>query len=615
MVKVKMAAFSIKVEGGFWASGYRCHTIAPLAILSLLPLLFVLPLHAETPSVHISVDTDQVGLNDVLGLTVTLSGVDADSLKVAGLGGFEVAGSSSGNNISIVNGRVSSSQQRTYQLHPKRTGKFALGPATVRSGGKTYRSESLQVTVVSGGRSRTAPAPGSGFPSFPFPEEERKGGSEPVPIVKLLAEPRQAYVNQQITLAFQVQHQGNITDARYSPPQITGFLVNKLPQPSASQTKVAGQPCVVERVPSALFAVKPGKFSLGPASLTFSFGVWGAPQTVNTNTVTIQVNDLPQAGRPAGFAGAVGDFKLAAHLDKTQVKRGEAVALTATVSGKGNVSSVRDLIVPNPAGFRFFPSSQKEAPSTRGMTITGSKTFEYVLVPDKSGTVNLGTVTLPVFIPSTGKYIVVRSEPLSLTVLPGPPASGTNPVSGFSGTQQARLLREDIRYIKGDRSTLVTTSSPPWRNPWYLGLHFAGVFSLIGAVVYRRKTERFQRDETLQRNVRGSQAARKWLREAESRSREGKIEEFYAALSRALTEYLASRLNVPVTAVSADSVSQRLATVSASEASVEKVAECLRRAEFARFAPSTGGNEDRQSLLRLAREVIEELEQVFRNAR
>lgn len=592
----------------------RAGSCAPCLLL-VLSLLFptLTPAVGQQSSVHLSVDSDQVALEEQFTMTVTLIGLSGGNVQLAGLSNFDVVGTSRGSSFNIVNGQVSSSQEEHYQLRPKRTGTFTLGPATVREGGRAYRSQSVQVTVVSSRGRRTAPP--SGAPLLPLPGEDMTGTAPGDVMAKLTAEPKRVFVNQQITLTFLLYYRINLSDANYSPPQTTGFIVHKLPQPSGTRATINGQPYVVERVPIALFAVKPGKFTLGPASLTFSSGFWGEPQTLKTNTVALQVTDLPQSGRPANFTGAVGSFRLEARLDKAQVKRGEAVALKATVNGVGNVSSVHQLVVPQPAGFRLFESSQKESPANQGTTVTGVKTFEYVLVPSKEGSVVLGSVSLPMFDPSSGRYVVARSGALSLTVLPGQATSSVDTLPGGAGPQQVRLLREDIRYIKGDRSSLATKTGPLWREPWYVALHLLPLVLVVGASVWRRRTDRLAGDEALQRLLRGSQAARKWLHEAEVRSKSGSGEEFYTALSRALTEYLAARLDVPVVALSADTAAEHLKAAPAPESATVSVTECLRAAELVRFAPAAPDREAMQRHLRLAREAIESLESVFHRAR
>jgi len=74
-------------------------------------------------------------------------------------------------------------------------------------------------------------------------------------------------------------------------------------------------------------------------------------------------------------------------------------------------------------------------------------------------------------------------------------------------------------------------------------------------------------------------------------------------------------LNVPPAALSADSVGQYLAAHPVPEATIGHLVECLRRAEFARFAPTAGSEDDRAEQLERARQVIAELEKVFRNAK
>ena len=52
--------------------------------------------------------------------------------------------------MTISNGRRSESRGMSYQLQPKRVGKFTIGPATIRVNGKTLKTKPFQIEVVKG---------------------------------------------------------------------------------------------------------------------------------------------------------------------------------------------------------------------------------------------------------------------------------------------------------------------------------------------------------------------------------------------------------------------------------------------------------------------------------
>ena len=64
-------------------------------------------------------------------------------------------------------------------------------------------------------------------------------------------------------------------------------------------------------------------------------------RTVATGNLTIRVKPLPEAGKPADFSGAVGDFDFKLESNKQTLKATEALELKVIVSGKGNLKLFR----------------------------------------------------------------------------------------------------------------------------------------------------------------------------------------------------------------------------------------------------------------------------------
>src|SRR5205085_10753761 len=123
------------------------------------------------------------------------------------------------------------------------------------------------------------------------------------------------------------------------------------------RVRMNGAEYAVMEIPSALFPTRAGALTIGPATIRCRVArvvqppdPWSmlampdvVPQDVSlsSNPVTITVDPLPP-GAPAGFQGAVGDFRMAFHVDGLTARAGEPVAARATIAGTGNVPSVRD---------------------------------------------------------------------------------------------------------------------------------------------------------------------------------------------------------------------------------------------------------------------------------
>src|SRR6185437_2980495 len=94
-----------------------------------------------------------------------------------------------------------------------------------------------------------------------------------------------------------------------------------------------------------VFPLVPGSLKVSQASLRYSVPV--AMQffsqeeqfTLESNPVTLTVVPLPAAGKPAGFAGAVGrGVSIARTIRPASGKTGEALNVDIAVSGRGNVA-------------------------------------------------------------------------------------------------------------------------------------------------------------------------------------------------------------------------------------------------------------------------------------
>src|SRR5581483_5020461 len=106
-------------------------------------------------------------------------------------------------------------------------------------------------------------------------------------------------------------------------------------------------------------------------------------------------------------------------------------------------------------GFRVYEPTTKETIEP-GDEIHGQKVYTYLLLPQKGGKVDVPSIELAYFDPTTAKYAVAKTEPIALTVEGDPtkvdaqsPTSTTENVLG----QQIRPIRNraSVRSSVGDR--------------------------------------------------------------------------------------------------------------------------------------------------------------------
>ncbi|GHC59270.1 tetratricopeptide repeat protein [Roseibacillus persicicus] len=150
--------------------------------------------------------------------------------------------------------------------------------------------------------------------------------------------------------------------------------------------------------------------------------------------VTFSATALPK-GAPADFQGAVGDFTLEAALDVTsELKPGDPVMLSLTVSGEGNLDTLAPPVLDAPeSNWKIYPSSRNEKDGAR-RTNQGTVVFTQILRP-RVPIKEVPAFTLPFFNPKTAKYETLRSAPIPLNLSPvvsqsaGVPQAGLVPIA------------------------------------------------------------------------------------------------------------------------------------------------------------------------------------------
>ena len=126
---------------------------------------------------------------------------------------------------------------------------------------------------------------------------------------------------------------------------------------------------------------------------SIGFGLFQAPRlerlSVESSRPALTIRALP-APAPAGFSGAVGQFKLAAKVVPEKAAVGEPVTWTLELSGTGNLPDLPGLPQRDVSNdFQVVQPKAKRTPA-EGKLFDVTLAEDVVLVPTKPGTYNLG---------------------------------------------------------------------------------------------------------------------------------------------------------------------------------------------------------------------------------
>ena len=130
--------------------------------------------------------------------------------------------------------------------------------------------------------------------------------------------------------------------------------------------------------------------------------------------LALEVKPLPTEGRPALFNGMVGNFSIAVSADPVNVRVGEPITLTITVSSTGWVENI---FFP-PLRYQPLLLNRFEIPSERSLPQRNekSKTYTQTIRPLSEEIDEIPPIQLAFFSPESNAYIVVKSRPIPLKV-------------------------------------------------------------------------------------------------------------------------------------------------------------------------------------------------------
>jgi hypothetical protein len=319
----------------------------------------------------------------------------------------------------------------------------------------------------------------------------------------------------------------------------------------------------------------------------------------------LHVRDLPAEGRPADFSGAVGSFSLSASLDKTSVKAGEAVNLKVSILGSGNEKSVNAVHIRNLDAFEVFDPEIQAEVQVKNNRLFISKTFRYVLIPKSEGEQAVGPVTLYFFDPEKGRYDSSQAT-LSLKVEKGKAVKAVD--DRYLSKEEIRLLARDIRYIKTGGGRLRDQSSPFFRSTLYWVLALIPPVSALFSLFIRRRAKRLQTDIGYARRKKARKNALRLLKEASSRLN-APPDKFYASLYRALTEFIADKLNVSAAGLTVSATAGLLAEKGVDPSVIQDVSRLLESCDLHRFSSLPVESADRKTDMEKAEKHVVFLEE------
>ncbi len=615
---------------------------------SLFALLLSGPLSiaGQEISVTAEVNRTRVTVDETLILTISVSGSDLGDVpkpELPDMQAFLVIGSTStsSSSFNLVNGKLSSSGsvRFIYQLKPRETGTFVIGSTELTYDGVSHETTPISIEVAPGasgpappGRTRVAPPGGPPNASGPSRDDPGPPDLGDAVYIRTTVDKKRVYLGEQVAVTYTLYTRLGLSNARYDEvPSYTGFWLEELFSAhhlDFMEEIIAGKRYAVSKLRQiALFPTVTGELKIEPLSMICdvqgqrsrrslfdsflndpfdTFFSTTRQIKVASEEQTVTVLPLPDAGRPAGFSNAVGDFSLKAMVDQTTTEVNQPVTLTIVLTGEGNLKTVEDPVLPSLDYFKEYQSGNKAEYASGGHRMSGTKTWEHVLIPTLAGDHTIASLSFPFFNPDADAYRVTTTDPLTVTVLPASGEQAT--VVGMPRKTVVRQIREDIQYIKPETAFLGDQGAVLFRSSWYLLLHALPVVAILAAVFYRSHAHRLQSDAGYARRRQARSNAHGELRQAKEQLDRGALDQAFTGISNALYGYVADKCDLPTAGLTSPRVVELLRERGVDDDVADLVKDCLDACDVARFAPTALTAEHTEDVLDKARRGIESIE-------
>jgi hypothetical protein len=597
-------------------------------------------------------DASVLGESIVYEVTLSISDGRVQSYRAPDFRGFRVLGEYPSQSTQIQMGGGASVMRTVYswryELSPAESGRLTIGPARVKIGNRELRTSSITISVDSGalspsGRAGAAPDPGRPGrpgaapsrrrqPRFSHPFDDLFGRPDEPPTVvppatgegsfiRVVPDKQKVFVGEQVVVQWFLY----LTDRQdkyqlVTEPRTDGFWSEELAMPSNQGSLALTQEAyqgrmylVAPLMRKALFPLQSGKLTVTPLESEISqvdiFGRQARTQRLKAEPLTIEVQPLPTAGQPPGFdPSAVGQFTLEAKLDRTRVAVGEAVTVKLVITGAGNLRKLAPPTLSGLDGWRTYdPKMDVKVENTDG--ISGVKTVEYLLLPQRPGITTIPALSLAYFDPAQRRYAVARTAPLRLEAVgdaraaqAGAPGGGGLPAGVMAGVENvlpaeirppratARLTRDLGTTFHGSPAFLLVVLLPPAG----LGL----------TVMVERLRARMGRDTERGRRRKTRALVQGHLRAAAAELDRGHGPGFFMEIDRVLGSVLNARLQRPVAGLSRAELADELTASGLSPALGQRVVSELEACDRARFAPGSATPAEMRATLDRAAELI-----------
>jgi hypothetical protein len=341
---------------------------------------------------------------------------------------FTILGTSRSTNIQMINNTVQSTSTQEYEISAKTAGTFEIGPFTVD--GVTSNG----ITLVA----RAGTNADQDQTTDPDDDATQVDDVAAEMHVQVHVEKKNPCAQEPLLVKRLILQKGPIRQTQIEPLTCPGASVKKLPNELHRVEIINHSNYRVTEERYLLFANKEGELLIPASRFVFNYTPSQKRMRGNdpfqsilqqfmhfslqqaegrSNEVHLHVSSLPEHIKQIDAVGSFTHYSI--EIDKNEVEVNQPLKITLSLTGIGNFDEIAspELHIPENDS-NIFATEQKMKTEIDLSLKPGTKTFSFVLQPEKSGTLNIPEQSFTFFDPTTQEVKTLKTNALSCLVKP-----------------------------------------------------------------------------------------------------------------------------------------------------------------------------------------------------
>lgn len=587
--------------------------------LFLISLAAILGLHAQD-IVFKCEAPEVIGLHERFKVVFTVNSKDPSNFQAPTFQNVNILGgpsTSRSSSISIINGKRSENNSTSFVfwLQSLTTGKIIIPSAHVKVNGKTYSTKARTISVED--NPTMSQRSGNSQQGQTMQQQPTvKVVDDKAVFVRAIPSKTKVVKGEEIVISYKIYTLVPVSEYQVEKfPSSQGFWVEELDNqvtPSLEKEIIDGKTYQVATLRRVLvYPQKTGTLKINPMGLEvvahiqtgvnrrqrvstgdpFFDAFFNDPffssaspvfervdKKMKTNALSIEVEELPLCEEV--FSGAVGQFELSSQIDTSYCRTNEAITLSYTVSGNGNLTLIDKLKLELPSEFEVYEPNITDDLSKTAAGQSGSRTFQYIIIPRVEGNYTIPAFKFTYFDPQSKQYKTLSSGAYTLNI-----EKGKND-GKFSEqmSEREKYRNMNITDFFGAKNKKDLNLISPFSSPILYIIIILLIFALV-ALIRLTKHQIKQREDVVSVKLKkANKVAMKRLKKAKQYLDTNRKEEFETEIGQALWSYLSDKFKIAIYDLSLENIQKVLCDSSLEESTLQNTLKTLNDCEYIRFS-------------------------------